>query len=177
MTPANMTIVLQFNCTNTLNDQLLEDVVMMMQPDIDECGLEQVASISSAKLEYNVPGVLYLAFQKLAADFPIGKSLVLYNYDLTVILTRVNPTTATFTNTLKFVVKDCDPTTGEPDEEGYEDEYQVEDIDVLTGDYIQPTYISNFAEVWEQLAETEALETFALEKDKAPSLKGKLLSL
>ena len=88
----------------------------------------------------------------------------------------VNPT-ATFTNTLKFVVKDCDPTTGEPDEEGYEDEYQVEDIDVLTGDYIQPTYISNFAEVWEQLSETEALETFALEKDKAPSLKGKLLSI
>ncbi|KAG2181582.1 hypothetical protein INT44_008397, partial [Umbelopsis vinacea] len=142
-------IVFQFNCTNTLNDQLLEDVVMMMQPDIDDCGLEQVASISSAKLEYNITGVLYLAFQKLTADFPI----------------------ATFTNTLKFVVKDCDPTTGEPDEEGYEDEYQVEDIDVLTGDYIQPTYISNFAEVWEQLAETEALETFALEKDKAPSLK------
>ena len=79
-----MTIVLQFNCTNTLNDQLLEDVVMMMQPDIDECGLEQVASISSAKLEYNVPGVLYLAFQKLATDFPIGKSLLVYNYDLTV---------------------------------------------------------------------------------------------
>ena len=33
--------------------------------------------------------------------------------------------TCTFTNTLKFVVKDCDPSTGEPDEEGYEDEYVV----------------------------------------------------
>lgn len=31
----------------------------------------------------------------------------------------------TFSCTLKFVVKDCDPNTGEPDEEGYEDEYVV----------------------------------------------------
>ena len=35
--------------------------------------------------------------------------------------------TCTFTNTLKFVVKDCDPSTGEPDDEGYEDEYVVSD--------------------------------------------------
>lgn len=33
--------------------------------------------------------------------------------------------TTTFTCTLKFVVKDCDPNTGEADEEGYEDEYVV----------------------------------------------------
>lgn len=33
--------------------------------------------------------------------------------------------TCTFSNTLKFVVKDCDPNTGEPDDEGYEDEYVV----------------------------------------------------
>jgi coatomer protein complex subunit gamma len=47
---------------------------MIMQPDIDDCGLEQVASISAPKLEYSVTGVLYLAFQKLTADdFPIGK--------------------------------------------------------------------------------------------------------
>ncbi|KAI9288445.1 coatomer gamma subunit appendage platform subdomain-containing protein [Umbelopsis sp. AD052] len=93
------------------------------------------SGISSAKLEYNVTGMLYLDFHKLTADYPI----------------------ATFTNTLSFVVKDCYLTTGEPDEEGYEDEYQVEDFDVLTGDYIQLTYICNFAEVWEQLAKTEAL--------------------
>lgn len=32
----------------------------------------------------------------------------------------------TFGATLKFVVKDCDPTTGLPDcEEGYDDEYIV----------------------------------------------------
>ena len=33
--------------------------------------------------------------------------------------------TATFSCTLKFLVKDCDPNTGEPDDEGYDDEYVV----------------------------------------------------
>ena len=33
--------------------------------------------------------------------------------------------TGTFTCTLKFIVKDCDPNTGETDDEGYEDEYVV----------------------------------------------------
>ena len=36
--------------------------------------------------------------------------------------------TGTFLNTLKFTVKDCDPNTGEPDEEvGFDDEYVVRD--------------------------------------------------
>ena len=33
--------------------------------------------------------------------------------------------TGTFSNTMKFIVKDCDPNTGEADEEGYNDEYVV----------------------------------------------------
>jgi coatomer protein complex subunit gamma len=39
--------------------------------------------------------------------------------------------------TLKFLVKDCDPVTGEPDsDEGYDDDYQLEDIDVAVSDYV-----------------------------------------
>ena len=33
--------------------------------------------------------------------------------------------TGTFSCTLKFVVRDCDPNTGEPDDDGYDDEYVV----------------------------------------------------
>lgn len=33
--------------------------------------------------------------------------------------------TGTFSCTLKFIVKDCDPNTGEADDEGYDDEYVV----------------------------------------------------
>lgn len=31
----------------------------------------------------------------------------------------------TFSCTLKYLVKDCDPNTGEPDDDGYDDEYVV----------------------------------------------------
>ncbi|KAI9008863.1 adaptin N terminal region-domain-containing protein [Phycomyces nitens] len=149
-------IVFQFNCTNTLNDQMLENVGMMMQPDIDDCGLVKVVEIPALKLEYSVPGVIYVAFEKEdPADFPV----------------------VTFTNTIQFVIKDCDPSTGEPDAEGYEDEYQVEDIEVLTSDYMRPRYISNFEEEWELLAENEATETFGLDKDKAPSLKAACVAI
>ncbi|KAI8138268.1 adaptin N terminal region-domain-containing protein [Fennellomyces sp. T-0311] len=146
-------IVFQFNCTNTLNDQLLENVQMIMQPEVDDMGLVQVAEIPAAKLEYNVPSAIYVAFEQ--QDYAVGS----------------------FTCTLKFDVKDCDPTTGEPDPEGYDDEYQVEDAEVLMGDYVRPTYVSNFSEEWEQLAESEAIETFALDKDKAPNLKAACTSI
>jgi len=33
--------------------------------------------------------------------------------------------TGGFSCTLKYLVKDCDPNTGEPDDEGYDDEYVV----------------------------------------------------
>jgi coatomer protein complex subunit gamma len=81
-----------------------------------------------------------------------------------------------FTNTLKFQVKDCDPSTGEADLEGYEDEYSIEDIELTTSDYIRPSYISNFNQEFEELSqENEVIDTFALDKEKAPSLKGRLL--
>ena len=37
----------------------------------------------------------------------------------------ISSVTGTFACTLKFLVKDCDPQTGEPDDEGYDDEYVV----------------------------------------------------
>ncbi len=45
----------------------------------------------------------------------------------------------TFGCTLKFIVKDCDPNTGEPDDDGYEDEYVVSN----TVSYDQSYYIQN----------------------------------
>jgi coatomer protein complex subunit gamma len=67
-------IVFQFNCLNTLNDQLLEDVEMVMQMDDEECGLVKIFEIPAPKLEYNVPGNIYVAYEREDIDdFPIGK--------------------------------------------------------------------------------------------------------
>ena len=51
-----------------------------------------------------------------------------------------------FSPTLKFVVKDCDPATGEPDsDEGYGDEYVLEDLEVSVPDFVQRIMKGNFA--------------------------------
>merc|ERR1711887_3449 len=100
-------IVLQFDCTNTLADQLLEQV--RVELDLGEC----VTTIAA---------------------------------------------------NLKFTVKDCDPNTGEPDsDEGYDDEYQLEDIEIAVADYVQRVMKGNFGAAWEELGQENELEdTFSL---------------
>lgn len=49
---------------------------------------------------------------------------------------------ASFSCTLKFNVKDCDPNTGETDDdEGYEDEYVLEDLEVSVADHVHKVCI------------------------------------
>lgn len=131
--------VFQFDCTNTLNDQVLVNAHVEMEPPEE---FEVVCQVPCPKLKYNVPGTTYTCV-KLPDD----------------------PTsvTGTFTNTLKFTVKDCDPNTGEEDEEGYEDEYVLEDIEVAVADHVQKVMKPNFAAAWEELGdENEMEDTFAL---------------
>ena len=88
--------------------------------------------------------------------------------------TRENPdvyTTASFQCTLKYISKEVDPSTGVPEDEGYEDEYQIEEVELSAGgDYIVPSYASFGAE-WDRLRSApDATETFAL--SSMESLKG-----
>lgn len=133
-------IVFQFDCTNTLNDQILENVTVHTEAAE---GFEVVAQIPCPKLTYNNMGSTYTLL-KLPDD----------------------PTaiTGTFSNTLKFKVKDCDPNTGEPDdEEGYDDEYVLEDVEVLVADHVQRVMKPNFAAAWEEVGpENELEDTYAL---------------
>ena len=77
-----------------------------------------------------------------------------------------------FACTLKFVSKEVDPSTGEPEEEGYEDEYQVEEIELSASDYIVPSY-ATFGSEWDRLKGAPSVtETFAL--SAMESLKGTL---
>ncbi|MDK2413576.1 hypothetical protein QHH03_31275, partial [Aphanizomenon sp. 202] len=59
---------------------------------------------------------------------------------------------------------DGDPATGEPDtEDGYEDDYTLEDIEISVADHVQRAARNNFAAGWDELGATNELEdTFAL---------------
>lgn len=130
-------VVFQFNCTNTLNDTVLEDVSVILTAE-DEVALEEDFIIPAQRLTYGEPGVIYVSFKRLDKSYAVGA----------------------FTATLKFVSKEIDPDTNEPEEEGYEDEYQIEDISLTSGDYISPAYMA-FNQTWEELP-SEQIETFAL---------------
>ncbi|KAF9363712.1 coatomer subunit gamma [Mortierella sp. NVP85] len=135
-------VVFQFNIRNTLNDRVLEDVNVLMTPDNDAVSLEEKTLIAAPRLVYDVPGAAYVAYERtILEEYP----------------------ECTFTNELKFIEKDCDPQTGEPDEEGFEGDYQIEDVSLAIADFVLPNYIPSFSKAWEDLgADNEVVETLAL---------------
>ena len=42
-------------------------------------------------------------------------------------------------------------TAGEAEEDGYDDEYALEDLEIAASDYIKPTLLGNFRAAWEGL--------------------------
>ncbi|KAK9241196.1 adaptin N terminal region-domain-containing protein [Lipomyces kononenkoae] len=134
-------LVLQFDVQNTLPDTVLEDVsVIASANETDEFVEEFIIAIP--RLIQESTGTIYVAFTR-----PTGEESAYEG--------------AVFSNTLRFTSKEIDPTTGEPEEDGYEDEYQVEDIEIGVADYLVPTYVGNFQHMWDQLS-FETSETYSL---------------
>ncbi|XP_008172280.1 coatomer subunit gamma-2 isoform X1 [Chrysemys picta bellii] len=137
-------MVFQFDCTNTLNDQLLERVTVQMEPSD---AYDVIRSIPAASLSYNQPGMCY-TLVRLPQDDPTAVA-------------------CTFSCTMKFTVRDCNPNTGVPEDDGYDDEYVLEDLEVTVSDHIQKVLKPNFAAAWEEVGDDfEKEETFALSSIK-----------
>ena len=145
-------IVVQYDIKNTLPDTVLEEVSVVATPSEEDDSLEEEFIVPVSKLPTDQPGTVYVSFKKVK-DSP---------YPIT-----------TFTNILKFTSKEIDPTTGEPDENGYEDEYQVEDLDLAGSDYVVPAFAGSFNHIWEQIGANgdDAEETLQLSDSK--SITGK----
>ena len=141
-------IVIQYDIKNTLADTVLEDVSVIATLSDNEESLQEDFIIPISRLTTNEPGVVYVSFKKSSeAAFPI----------------------TSITNVLKFTSKEIDPTTGEPDENGYEDEYEVEDLELSGSDYILPAFAGSFDHIWEQTGANgdEASETLQLSNTKS----------
>lgn len=63
-------ILLQFDCTNTLNDQLLERVTVQMEPSD---AYDVICCIPAPSLPYNQPGMCYTLVQMPQDDPTAGK--------------------------------------------------------------------------------------------------------
>lgn len=95
-------VVFQYNCTNTIPEQLLERVNVIVDASEAE-EFSEVTSKALNSLPYDSPGQAFVVFEKPAGVPAVGK----------------------FSNTLTFVVKEVDPSTGEAEDDGVEDEYQI----------------------------------------------------
>ncbi|KAL0725985.1 hypothetical protein Bca4012_022078 [Brassica carinata] len=125
-------VVFQYNCTNTIPEQLLERVNVI----VDASEAEEFSELTSKALNslpYDSPGQAFVAFEKPAGVPAVGK----------------------FSNTLTFVVKEVDPSTGEAEDDGVEDEYQLEDLEVVAADYMLKVSVSNFRNAWESMNEED----------------------
>ncbi|KAF8559932.1 coatomer subunit gamma [Imleria badia] len=135
-------IVFQFNVSNTLPDTVLEQVSVIMQPQT-ESGLTEDFILTVPTLTASTsPSIVYVSFTRDSPEEYV---------------------TASFQCVLKFISKELDPSTGEPEEEGYEDEYQLEEVELTAGgDYMIPSY-SSFSSEWDRLRSgASATETFSL---------------
>ncbi|GJC82854.1 putative coatomer subunit gamma [Colletotrichum liriopes] len=141
-------VVFQYEVKNTLDATVLENVSIVATPSEEE-ELEEVFIIQAEKLPTNEPGKVYVAFKKVNGEGSM-------------------PVTS-FSNVLKFTSKEIDPTTNEPEDTGYDDEYEVAEFDLAGSDYVIPTFASNFNHIWEQVgaAGEEAEETLQLSSMKS----------
>ncbi|XP_030926696.1 coatomer subunit gamma-like [Quercus lobata] len=101
---------------------------------MDSSKAEEFAEVLSKpirSLPYDIPGQTFVAFEK-----PEGV-----------------PAVDKFSNMLKFIVTKVDPTTGETEDDGVEDEYQLEDLEVVATDYMLKVRVSNFRNAWESMGD------------------------
>ena len=56
-----------------------------------------------------------------------------------------------------------DPTTGETEDDGVEDEYQLEDLEVVAADYMLKVGVSNFRNAWESMGDEDEYQLEDLE--------------
>ena len=112
---------------------------MLSTPDDDE--LQEDFIIPAPLITNSAPATIYVSFSRSGDKFD----------------------TAMFSNVLKFTSREVDPDTEEPDEQSYDDEYEVEGLSLTAADYMVPTYIGNFQGVWDGLGvHNEVSDTFGL---------------
>ncbi|CAM9383224.1 unnamed protein product, partial [Ectocarpus sp. 8 AP-2014] len=138
-------VVLDFTISNTIEEQMLRNVtVEVEQSDPDLYEVE--ASVALPELKCGDTGHAYVVL-KLAEG------------------NAAEP--AAFSCELKFQALDVDPATGllegDEDEEGFEEEYPLEQLNIATADFMAKVSLGDFRRGWEQMgAEAEVLEKFAL---------------
>ncbi|GMM29069.1 coatomer subunit gamma [Martiniozyma asiatica (nom. inval.)] len=127
-------LVLQYSIENTLEDVLLENVSVSIGFN-DDSPFDEEFILPIEKLLPNSKSSIYIS---LSLNDKIYDNI-------------------SFTNTLTYETKDVDA----PDEEGFPDEYQIDDLSINAFDFIKPSS-KRFADVWSSLTGSEKSSVYDL---------------
>jgi coatomer protein complex subunit gamma len=138
-------VVLEFAITNTIVDQLLVDACVTLET-ADDGVYTVVRSIAVPEMRCGIEARCWLVLKRNKAP---GHSI-----------------SAQFVAELKFRVIEIDPVSGdiEGDEDGFPEEYPLEDVELSTADFIRKVTDADFRSTWESLGLSgEVLEKFGLQ--------------
>jgi len=134
-------VAFQYQCTNTIEEQILEDVSVVMDLIEGEDCFAQIASVELKSMPLGTSGSTFVAFQRDENAFSSAK----------------------FACTLRFTSKEVDPASGQAEEDGYEDEYTLEDIELSPLDFMKASPLAHFRTVWDALpTESERVDDYGL---------------
>lgn len=138
-------VVLQFSVLNTIDDQRLKNAYVNVE--ISEPDSYSIHKVFPAPIvRYGEASNCFVSLARSGDPAPMTLSCELH-----------------------FKVVQVDPTTGEVegDEEGYDEEYPLEPIEISTNDFMAKVSVSDFRRSWEQAGtDGEVLEKFALQFKK-----------
>ena len=138
-------VVLQFSVLNTVDEQRLADVTIDVEVDNEE-SYEIESAIPAAIAKYGEPSNCYVVLKRLG-----------------------EPAAADIRCQMNFKVESVDRNTGEVDNEGdgYDEEYPLEDAEIIVGDFMAKRSLGDFRRSWETMdSESEVREQFALQFKK-----------
>jgi coatomer protein complex subunit gamma len=138
-------VVLQFIVQNTIEDQRLDNVTVLID-DSDSEVFTASGEIPVGSIRYGESKNCFTVLERNA------DSLLAPSH---------------FTAELRFTVVQVDPATGEPEGDTFEEEYPLEDLEIATSDFMAKVASPDFRKGWENVGnDNEVLEKFALQFKK-----------
>jgi coatomer protein complex subunit gamma len=138
-------VVLQFTVQNTIEDQRLDNVTVLID-DSDSEVFTASGEIAVSGIRYGETKNCYTVLER-NADAPLSPGH--------------------FTCELRFTVVQVDPATGEEEGDTFEEEYPLEDLEISTSDFMAKVTVADFRKAWEVVGnDNEVLEKFALQFKK-----------
>jgi coatomer protein complex subunit gamma len=138
-------VVLQFSVQNTIEDQRLDNVTVLVDDSESE--------VFSASGEIATEGIRYGESKNCFTVLERNADAAL--------------ATSTFNCELRFTVVQVDPATGEEEGDTFDEEYPLEDLTISTSDFMAKVTVPDFRKAWEVVGSAnEVLEKFALQFKK-----------